>query len=267
MIMTKLEDDVDPFGWLDLIPSEVQIPDGYRDALVAERAVTARRGVVEAALAAAEAAMGAAANDPNVEPHRVLAVATDAGAWQRILGAMGAPATIPAEVHETIASGLALRVPDLSPGRPPLGAVDTIHHVIVHSEHRELPPVIGERDQEALKAFVAVCAAGVDVVRTANALAQPLGGHPLADRVRAWHEFRVGPLADHLKIIAALRQAVDAIDAERIESGRAHRCRFWAGATVDYDPIPAGIAWSVEYAMQGNGRPPRAARSLAGVGA
>lgn len=262
----KVSAEADVFGWLDLVPDGVEIPDGYREALEAEHAAAARRAVVEAGLSTAERAMHVAVNDLAVDPGRVLPVAVDVAAWERLLGALDPVPTIPPEVHQAIAAGLARQMPDLSPGRPPQGAIDTLHHIIVHSQQRELPPDIGDRDREALQAFEAVCAAGVGVHRTAQALAQPLGTRPLEERVQAWHDFRTGPVAEHLKIIAALRVAVDTIDAERVESGRAHRCRLWSGATVDYDPIPPGIAWSVEWALQGNGRPPRAARSLAGVG-
>lgn len=262
---SKIESEADPFAWLDLIPEDVEVPAGYREALLAERAAAARHEQIGRSIAAAEAVVAAGAADAELDPARLVGAASNLSGLRVIREFLPPIPVVPDVVHEAIAAGLALRVPDLSPGRPPLAAIDTLHHIIVHSGQRELPPVIAPQDRDAVKVFEAACAAGISVVRTANALAQPLHG-PLADRVRAWADFRAGALAEHVRILVALRQSVDAIDAERIASGRAHRCPLWGGATVDYDRVPAGVAWSVEWAMRGNGRPPRAARTLVSVG-
>lgn len=254
--MTMIETD-DGLSWLDLAPAGT-IPDGYREALRDAHADDARHASVRAEIARLEGVLREACADREVAPQRLVAAASDLAAWREVWAAMPASRAVPAEVDEAIAAALAATgLPDLSPGTPPLAAADALHHVIAHP--RELPPMITERDAEAISTFEAVAAEGVRVRAAVDALRGPLNGTPLASRVRAWHELREGALAEHRATITALRMLIEDTDAERVESGRAHRCRQWGGSLVALDPVPAGVAWCLEWALAGNGRPPHAA--------
>jgi len=113
--------------------------------------------------------------------------------------------------------------------------------------------------------FEQVAGQAFDMTRTVAALTAPCTLEALPSRVRTWHSFTETYEA-HAETVAKTRAVADALDAERIESGRAHVCRLLGGrcghlVTVESKHALGGGAWTTAWSQTlGEGRPVEVAR-------
>ena len=233
------------------------VPSEYLAALEHRAAISARHETARARVAELRGQVNAAAADLGCDLESLAGVAGALHAWQQIAAAVPVVPDVDETVADQVVAELIATLPDLAPGRPPVYAAELQHHVIEHS--RELPPVPVGNDHDTLEIFERVAAAGVAVEATRRALAAPLNGAPLGQRVHAICDFADGAHAEQAQLVQMLQRLVAETDTARLASPRVHRCALFSGATVTVDPVPAGVAWTLEWALAGNGRPPVAA--------
>lgn len=254
----------DELDWLGIVPADV-LPDGYADALIHQQALLARVREVDEPIAVMEARLAADARDLNIPPAKLARLAARLNTLRTVRAALPPIPTFDESFHRPVIDALAARWPIVSLGAPPMFAAEVAHHVLQHSRQR--PPMSEEKDRQALSLFEELCSRGARLHGQAAALRGPLVER-IDDRVRGMLAYG-RELEEFARVAEASRRFIDAVDGERMFFQSAHQCPLLGGQVVKFEPIPFGTAWSLDWALAGNGRPPvaggNARPALAGV--
>lgn len=253
----------DSLDWLALVPAEA-MPDGYEDAVRAEHLASERIDDVAAKVNGLQSKLNGAVAKAAMPFSRLSQMAMELNAARTVLGAMPPVSRVPDEAHKAMLNSLAARLPLITLGAPPAYAAEVVHHVFSHSKER--PPLGSDDDLRAVELFEDLVRASVKLHQQSQLLRSGLADPhaplttPVSHVVRAMVA-QEQELLRHAQVVRAARELIDAVDGQRVSYGRSHRCRLWAGGRPVFEPIPFGSAWTLEWALAGNGRPPIPAAS------